>query len=63
MNTNELRASSKEITPELSKTLNEADIRFLVNMLNEKDEKLRYNAFLATTVKFSEVPQCVSILE
>jgi hypothetical protein len=46
MNTDELKAVTKDQIVALSKTLNATDIRFLVGTLNEKDDKLRYNAFL-----------------
>jgi hypothetical protein len=46
MNTDELKVVTKDQIPALSKSLSLADIRFLVETLNEKDDKLRYNAFL-----------------
>jgi len=41
-----LMSFSKVVIPKLSKTLSEEDVKFLVQMLNEKQEKLRYNSFL-----------------
>ena len=46
MNADTLRALAKNDIPELSKNLTAADIGFLVQTLNEKDDVLRYNAFL-----------------
>ncbi|MCL4429979.1 MAG: hypothetical protein M1167_04420 [Chloroflexi bacterium] len=46
MNTDELKALAKNDIAPVSTNLNAADIRFLVETLNEKDDKLRYNAFL-----------------
>ena len=46
MNTNELKVLSKDQIPALSKKLSIADIDFLVDLLSEKDDKMRYNAFL-----------------
>ncbi len=46
MNANELVALSKDAIADLSKTLTATNIKFLVQTLNEKDDKLRYTAFL-----------------
>jgi hypothetical protein len=46
LNANNLKEVTKDQIPTLSKLLCAADIRFLVETLSEKDDKLRYNAFL-----------------
>jgi hypothetical protein len=46
MNCDELEKLEHAAIPAISKSLNATDILFLVGMLNEKDDKLRYNAFL-----------------
>lgn len=46
LNSERLKAFTKDQILTLSKTLTATDIRFLVETLNEKDDKLRYNAFL-----------------
>ena len=46
MNADKLMALTKTEIPAMSKNLNADEIRFLVQMLNEKDDTLRYNAFL-----------------
>ncbi len=46
MNSEGLKAVTKDQILPLSKTLIATDIRFLVETLKEKDDKLRYNAFL-----------------
>ncbi len=56
MNTNELKALSKDQIPALSKKLASADIDFLVDLLSEKDDKLRYNAFLLLQAHSREQP-------
>ncbi len=54
MNADELKAVSKEQIPAQSKTLSKADINFLVDTLKEKDDKLRYNAFLLLQARSKE---------
>jgi hypothetical protein len=56
MNTDQLKALSKEQIPALSKKLASADIDFLVDLLGEKDDKLRYNAFLLLQAHSREQP-------
>jgi len=46
MNADKLKALSKSEIPALSKNLNADEIRFLIQTLNEKDDTIRYNAFL-----------------
>ena len=46
MNSDELKVLAKTDLASVSTNLNDADINFLVKTLNEKDDKLRYNAFL-----------------
>jgi hypothetical protein len=56
MNTDELKAVTKDRVPALSKTLTATDIQFLVETLNEKDDRLRYNAFLLLQSNSRENP-------
>jgi len=46
MNIDQLKAVTKDRVPELSRKLSFSDVRFLVKTLNEKDDVIRYNAFL-----------------
>jgi hypothetical protein len=46
MNDDELKKMEKTAVSAISKNLNVADVHLLVEKLNEKDDKLRYNAFL-----------------
>ncbi len=46
MNDDELIKMEKTAVSAISKNLNVADVHLLVEKLNEKDDKLRYNAFL-----------------
>ena len=46
MNLDELKATSKDQIPAKAETLTASDIKLLVDTLSEKDDKLRYNAFL-----------------
>ncbi len=46
MDINDLKSLAKDEVPTLSRKLNPTDIRFLVHTLDEKDDTLRYNAFL-----------------
>jgi hypothetical protein len=56
MNADELKALGKDEIPKLSKNLNRADINFLIQTLNEKDDKVRYNAFLLLQSNSRELP-------
>lgn len=56
MDTNELKATSKNQIPQLAKNLSAADISFLVETLAEKDDTLRYNAFLLLQANSREFP-------
>jgi hypothetical protein len=56
MNTEELKALAKNDIPTLSKNLNAADILFLIQTLNEKDDEVRYNAFLLLQSSSRESP-------
>jgi hypothetical protein len=46
VNLADLAAISKDQIPSKAKTLGAEDVAFLVDELSEKDDKLRYNAFL-----------------
>ena len=46
MDARQLKELSKDDVAKLSKDLSRDEIRFLVEMLNEKDEAIRYHAFL-----------------
>jgi hypothetical protein len=56
MNTNELKVLAKNEIPALSKNLHPADIHFLVQTLKEKDDTIRYNAFLLLQSHSHEFP-------
>jgi hypothetical protein len=56
MNTHELKALAKTDIALVSTNLNDADINFLVETLNEKDDKLRYNAFLLLQASSRQLP-------
>ena len=56
MNTNELKALGKNEIPTISKSLNGADVNFLIQTLDEKDDKIRYNAFLLLQAHSREQP-------
>jgi hypothetical protein len=56
MNTDELKALAKNDIPTLSKNLNASDILFLIQTLNEKDDAVRYNAFLLLQSSSRESP-------
>jgi hypothetical protein len=56
MNTDRLKALEKKEIPTLSKNLGAADIRFLVRSLDEKDDNMRYNAFLLLQANSREFP-------
>lgn len=46
MDTNQLAAVKKDEIIEQARTLTPSDVAFLIDTLKEKDDKLRYNAFL-----------------
>jgi len=46
VDTDQLAAVKKDEVPEQAKNLTPIDVEFLVETLKEKDDKLRYNAFL-----------------
>jgi hypothetical protein len=46
LNPDQLKAISKTQIPDIAKTLSAAEVSFLVLTLADKDDKLRYNAFL-----------------
>lgn len=50
MNNDQLRALTKNQIPAASKSVSADEIDFLVKKLDEKDDKLRYNAFLLLQV-------------
>ncbi len=56
MNIHELKTLAKNEIPALSKKLDVADIRFLVQTLSEKDDAVRYNAFLLLRSSSREFP-------
>jgi hypothetical protein len=56
MNMEEFKAVAKDQIPSLAKTLTANDIQFLVETLCEKDDKLRYNAFLLLQAYSREQP-------
>lgn len=57
MNTDELKGLSKNEIPILAKQLSTSDIEFLVQTLAEKDDTLRYHAFLLLQANSSQSPQ------
>jgi hypothetical protein len=46
MNPDMLKALAKNEIPQKSKNLSANDVKFLIETLSEKDDKLRYNAFM-----------------
>jgi len=56
VNVEQLKALSKEQIPAISSKLATTEIDFLVNLLSEKDDKLRYNAFLLLQAHSREQP-------
>lgn len=56
MNPNQLKSLSKDQVLASSKNLTASDIKFLVETLNEKDDKIRYNAFLLLQAHSKEQP-------
>ncbi len=56
MNSEQLKTLSKDQIPALAKSLTINDIGFLVETLNEKDDNLRYHAFLLLQAHSREQP-------
>lgn len=56
MNIDQLEALRKEEIPKVSKNLDADDINLLIQTLNEKDDTLRYNAFLLLQSNSREYP-------
>jgi hypothetical protein len=56
LNIDELKVVPKDKIAELSKALTSNDIKFLVETLSEKDDKIRYNAFLLLQAHSREQP-------
>ncbi|MGD6851040.1 MAG: hypothetical protein ACQCN6_03165 [Candidatus Bathyarchaeia archaeon] len=56
MNTEELKAIPKGSITEAAKNLTKTDIEYLVMVLSEKDDKLRYNAFLLLQANSHDFP-------
>ena len=56
MNNDELKTLGKKEIPTLSKNLGTTDIHFLIQTLNEKDDNIRYNAFLLLRANSREFP-------
>lgn len=56
MDINGLKSLSKEQIPAISKKLTKADAVFLISVLAEKDDKIRYNAFLLLQAASKESP-------
>jgi len=56
LNKEELKALAKTDINLASTNLNDSEINFLVETLNEKDDKLRYNAFLLLQASSRQVP-------
>lgn len=54
MNIDELKSVSKNAILESAKHLSTADVDLLVHTINEKDESIRYNAFLLLHAKSTE---------
>lgn len=57
MDSKQLAALKKEQIPAQAKTLSPNDVEFLVQTLSEKDDKLRYNAFLLLQAHSKESAQ------
>jgi hypothetical protein len=56
MNPNELKTITKDQITEKAKRLTPKDIQQLIDTLTEKDDKLRYNAFLLLQAHSKEAP-------
>ena len=57
MNIDDLRTMGKSEVPMAAESLSKADIGFLVNTLTEKDNAIRYNAFLLLEAKSRLSPE------
>jgi hypothetical protein len=57
MNTDALKTLAKTEIEQTARALNEEDIKFLVEKLTQKDDKLRYNAFLLLQEKSRNTTQ------
>jgi hypothetical protein len=55
VNIDELKSVSKNAILESAKHPSTADVELLVHTLNEKDESIRYNAFLLLQAKSTEI--------
>jgi hypothetical protein len=60
MNTEQLKSIPKGNIAETAKNLSKADIEYLVTTLSEKDDKLRYNAFLLLQTNSKDSPNVYS---
>jgi hypothetical protein len=56
MNKDEVKVLAKTDINLASTNLNDSEINFLVETLNEKDDKLRYNAFLLLQASSRQFP-------
>jgi hypothetical protein len=56
MNTDNLKALTKDSIPKAAANLSASDVTFLVDCLTEKDDKLRYNAFLLLQANARQFP-------
>src|SRR5512147_1766811 len=56
MNAIKLKSITKPEIPSLAKRLSDADVEFLVQILGEKDDRIRYNAFLLLEANSKEFP-------
>jgi len=56
LDSDQLTTIKKEKIPAQAKTLTPDDIKFLVERLSEKDDKIRYNAFLLLQAHSKEAP-------
>jgi hypothetical protein len=57
MNTDNLKALTKDSIPNVATNLSERDITFLIDCLTEKDDKLRYNGFLLLQANSRQFPR------
>ncbi len=56
MNTNDLKSYLKTDISKIAEHLDKNDVHFLVQNLSEKDEKIRYNAFLLLQLNSRQYP-------
>jgi hypothetical protein len=63
MNTTKLKEIAKSDIPSLARGLSEGDVQFLVQTLSEKDDMIRYNAFLLLQAHSKEFPNTYSFWE